>query len=184
VFGGREGGHVAAGLGDDHLGRVAPDAGDRAQQLNRRCERAELLFDRGRELVDCLVEVVDVRDPPDDHDVLGVETALQRFPQRGDLLRNRPRARSASTTGSVVPDTSASEHRAPGLAHHVANDAVELDPGVLHHLVQPVHLALEIADLALAIPGQVAQRPHRLRWHQARPQQPGLQQLAKPLPMW
>jgi hypothetical protein len=161
VFGGREGGHVAAGLGDDHLGRVAPDAGDRAQQLNRRCERAELLFDRGRELVDCLVEVVDVRDPPDDHDVLGVETALQRSRSAGIFLRNRPRARSASTTGSVVPDTSASSIARPDLRIMSLTTQSSLIP---------------VSCIAL--------RPHRLRWHQARPQQPGLQQLAKPLPMW
>jgi hypothetical protein len=71
VLGQREGAHVAAGLGDDHLGGAAADAGDRAQQLNRRRERAQLLLDHGRELVDRLVEVVDVRqDPPDDQRVL------------------------------------------------------------------------------------------------------------------
>jgi hypothetical protein len=58
--------HVAAGLGDDHLGGAAPNAGDRAQQINRRRERGELLLDRGRELVDRLVEVVDVREDPSD----------------------------------------------------------------------------------------------------------------------
>ena len=42
-------------------------------------------------------------------------------------------------------------------------------------------LALAVVDLRLAIPGQVAQRADRLRRHEARLQQPGLQQLAKPL---
>jgi hypothetical protein len=48
-------------------------------------------------------------------------------------------------------------------------------------LVQPVHFALAVADLALAIARQVAQRADRLRRHQAGPQQPGLEQLAEPL---
>src|ERR671931_184394 len=43
----REDGHVTAGFGDDHLGGAAPDAGDRAQQFNRRGERAELFLNRG-----------------------------------------------------------------------------------------------------------------------------------------
>jgi hypothetical protein len=67
----RKGGHVAAGLGDDHLGGAALHAGDRAQQLNRRRERGDLLLDRGREALDRLVQEVDVgEDLPDDQRVL------------------------------------------------------------------------------------------------------------------
>jgi hypothetical protein len=164
---------VAAGLGDDDLGGAAPDAGDRAQQLHRRRERAELLLDRGRQFVDRLVEVVDVRqDPPDDQRVLDVEAALERFAQRGDLLA-RLAARELGEHDRVggARDERV-EHRATGLAHHVGGDAVEFDPGVLHHLVQPVHLTLTITDLALAIPRQVAQRPDGLGRHQARRNSP------------
>jgi hypothetical protein len=46
VLGGRESAHVAAGLGDDDLGGASLDAGDRAQQLKRRLEKADLLLDR------------------------------------------------------------------------------------------------------------------------------------------
>ena len=56
-----------------------------------------------------------------------------------------------------------------------------LMPGVLEDLVQPRGLALAVVDLRLAIAGQVPQRADRLGRHEARPQQPGLQQLAQPL---
>ena len=43
--------------------------------------------------------------------------------------------------GRVVPEISASSIAAPGLAEDVRGDAVELDPGVLQRLVQPVGFA-------------------------------------------
>ena len=75
---------------------------------------------------------------------------------------------------------SASSIARPGLAEDVGGDAVELDPGVLEHLVQPVGLALALRDLRLAVAGQVPQRPDRLGRHEARPQQARLGQLAQP----
>ena len=159
VLGRREGGHVAAGLGDYHFGRAAPDTRDRAEQLNRRRERAQLLLDRARELVDRLVEIVDVReDPPDDQDVLSVKAALQRCPQRGQLLAQLAAREIGEHARVGRAGHERVEHRAAGLAHHVGGDAIEFDAGVLHHLVQPVHLALAITDLALAVARQVAQR--------------------------
>src|SRR3954466_7344860 len=65
------------------------------------------------------------------------------------------------------------EHVAPGLAHHVRCDAVELDAGVFERLVQPVDLAGALLDLRLAIAREVAQLAERLRAHEARlPAQP------------
>ena len=80
----------------------------------------------------------------------------------------------------VVPATSASSIARPDLPSTSDGDAVELDAGVLEHLVQPVGLALTLADLRLAIARQIAQRADRLGRHEAGPQQPGLQQLAQP----
>jgi hypothetical protein len=48
------------------------------------------------------------------------------------------------------------EHRPPGDAEDVAGEAVELDPGVLEDLVQPVGLTLTFPDLRLAVAVQVA----------------------------
>jgi hypothetical protein len=48
MAGGGEDRHVGTDLGDDHLGGALLDAGDRAEQLNRPRERADLLLDRGR----------------------------------------------------------------------------------------------------------------------------------------
>src|SRR3990170_2377511 len=72
------------------------------------------------------------------------------------------------------------EHCSPGCAEDVGGDAVELDAGVLEDLVQPVSLALTLADLRLAVAGHVAQRPDRLRRHETAPQKPRLEQLAEP----
>ena len=75
---GRKARHVGADLDDDAFGTAALDAGDRAQQLNRRRERADLLLDRVREPVDLLVEEVDVReDRADPERVMGVEVTFE-----------------------------------------------------------------------------------------------------------
>src|SRR5206468_138644 len=58
--------------------------------------------------------------------------------------------------------------------------AVELDPGVLEDLVQPIRFPLALTDLRLAVARQVAQRADRLRRYEARLQKPRLQQLAQP----
>src|SRR3954469_8339359 len=57
---GRELGHVGADLGEDALRAAALDAGHRAQQFNRRRERADLFLDHAGELFDLLVEEIDV----------------------------------------------------------------------------------------------------------------------------
>jgi hypothetical protein len=58
--------------------------------------------------------------------------------------------------------------------------AVQLDPGVLKRLVQPVGLPRALLDLGLAIPREVPQRTDRLGRHEARFQQPGLRELTQP----
>ena len=71
-----EAAHVDADLGDDHLGGAPLDAGDRAEQLNRRGERGELRLDLVGEQLDLLVEEVEVgEDRRDDQRVLGIEAA-------------------------------------------------------------------------------------------------------------
>src|SRR3954468_16850963 len=56
-----------------HSAPAALDAGDRAEQLNRRRERADLLLDHCGELLDLLIEKVDVaQDRTDPQPVVGV----------------------------------------------------------------------------------------------------------------
>ena len=114
VLGAREDAHVGADLGDDAFGAAPLNAGDRAEQLNGRGERADLLLDRLREPVDLLVEEVDVgEDRPDPGRVQPVEAALERLLERGQLLAQAALANSASTCGSVVPAISASSIARP-----------------------------------------------------------------------
>jgi hypothetical protein len=72
------------------------------------------------------------------------------------------------------------EHVAPGLAHHVGRDAVELDPCVFERLVQAIDLAGALLDLCLAVSSEVAQLADRLGRHETGPQQARLGRLTKP----
>src|SRR5688500_86726 len=77
---GRDPGPAGADLADDALRAAALDAGHRAHQLNRRRERADLLVDHARELVDLLVQEIDVaQDRADPEPVMGVEVSGQRL---------------------------------------------------------------------------------------------------------
>ena len=99
VLGGREDAHVGADLGDDHLGCAPLNAGDRAEQLNGRRERGDLLLDRVREPVDLLVEEVDVgEDRADPQRVQLIEAALERLLERREL-----RAQPALAPGRRAP---------------------------------------------------------------------------------
>ena len=109
-----------------------------------------------------------------------VEAALERLLQRRDLGAQPALGQLGEHLGVGRAVDQRVEHRAARDAEDVGRDAVELDPGVLERLVQPVGLPGALLDLRLAIPGQVPQRPDRLGRHEARPQQPGLGQLAQP----
>src|SRR5713226_6589666 len=89
-------------------------------------------------------------------------------------LRKRPVSASLSAGDERL------EHQAHGDAERPGGDAGELDARVLEHLVQALHLPASLLDLRLAVTGQIAQLADRLRWHEARPYQPVLDQLTDP----
>src|SRR3954454_24048016 len=134
----------------------------------------ELLLDRLRQALDVLVEEVDVgEDRANPEAVVLVEVARQRFARGGDLLAHLPPRELRQRVRIGLAGDQRVEHVAPGLAHHVRCDAVELDAGVFERLVQPVDLAGALLDLRLAIAREVAQLADRLRAHEARlPAQP------------
>jgi hypothetical protein len=134
------------------LGGALLDAGDRAQQLNRRPERADLLFDRVREPLDLLVEEVQVReDRADQQRVQRLEATLQCLLQRRDLLAQLAAGQLGEHLGVGRAGHERVEHRAAALAEDVGGDAVELDAGVLRRLVQPLRLALALGDLRASV---------------------------------
>jgi hypothetical protein len=140
--GGGKARHVDADLGDDALGAAVLDAGHRAQQLNRRRERADLLLDHVGALFDLLVQEVDVaQDRADPQPVMGVDMPLQGLAQRGDLLAHLPAGQLGEHRRVALAGDQRVEHVAPGLAQDVRRDGVELDAGVFERLVQPVDLA-------------------------------------------
>src|SRR3954471_12119037 len=133
---GRELGHVGADLGEDALRAAALDAGHRAQQFNRRRERADLFLDHAGELFDLLVEEIDVaQDRADPQPVMGVEVSGERLAQGGDLLAHLPPRQFGEDRGIGLAGDERVEHVAPGLAHDVCRDGVELDAGVFERLV-------------------------------------------------
>ncbi len=78
---GREHGHVEPAFGDQDLGGVCLNAGDRAQQLDDVGVRSEHELDPLGEVLQCGVERVDVREQLGDHDpvVLDREAARERL---------------------------------------------------------------------------------------------------------
>jgi hypothetical protein len=94
-------------------------------------------------------------DAPDDQRVFGVEAALEGFSERREFLAKQTAREIGHERWVGGPGDERVEPRAAGAAHHVGGHQVELDAGVLHDLVQPVHLALAIADLRLATARQV-----------------------------
>ena len=98
----------------------------------------------------------------------------------GIFLRSLPLASSASTSGSRSPATRARSIARPDTPKHVGGDRVQLDPGVLQGLLDPLALGGVGLDQPLAVAGQVPQLPDRRRRHEAAPQQPVLEQLGQP----
>ena len=173
--------HVGADLADDAFGAAVLDADDRAQQLNRRRDRADLLFDHAGELFDLLVQEIDVaQDRSDPQPMVGVEVSGERLAQRGDLLAHLLARQLGEHVRVGLAGDQRVEHVAPGLAQDVRGDRVELDAGVFERLVQPVDLTGALLDLRLAIAGEVAQLADRLGRHEVGLQQPRFGELAQP----
>ena len=174
--------HVGADLGDDHLGGAPLHAGDRAEQLNRRRERADLLLDRVREPVDLLVEEVEVREDRADDDARARRRSGPRAPRAAPAASCAacPLASSASTAGSVVPATSASSIARPDTPRMSVATQSSLMPVSSRILCSRLASRWRSSICALAVARQVAQRADRLGRHEAGAQQPGLQQLAQP----
>ena len=77
----------------------------------------------------------------DEEGVASAEVAERGVSRAGSFLRSLPRARSARTSGSVVPANRASEHGTTGGAEQARGDRGELDPGVVEALVEAVGVA-------------------------------------------
>jgi hypothetical protein len=128
-----------------------------------------------REGGDRLVEEVDVgEDLADEQGVVAGEAALERFAQRRQLGAQASACQLGEQVGVVGAADERLEHRPPGDAEHVARDRGELDPCVLEHLVEPLHLARALLDLRLPVAGQVAQLADRARRYEARADEPVL----------
>ncbi len=175
--------HVGADLSDHRFGGALGDAGDRGGQRDGGLPgRAQLGLDRVRKLGDVLVQEVQMgQDRADDQRVVRFEATLKRLPERRDLGAQLPFGQVGEHPGVGGSGHQRVEHRATRDTEDVGGDAVELDPGVLQRLVQPVGLALALGDLRLAIPGQRPQPALGLGRHEAAAQQAGLHQLTKPL---
>ena len=80
-----------------------------------------------------------------------------------------------------LPGDQRLDHLPAGLDQELAGHRVDLDPGVLQHLGQPLALAGALLDELLAVPRPLPQRRHLRVRDEAGPQQPVLMQLGDPL---
>ena len=133
------------------LGGAPLDAGDRAQQLNGRRERARSARrSLGQTCAICSSrKSMCARIAPTSSACMRVEAALQRLAQRRDLLAQPALGQLGQHLGVGRPGDERVEHRAARDAEDVRRDAVELDAGVLQHLVQPVGLPRALRICAL-----------------------------------
>src|SRR5664280_1389996 len=105
---GAEAGHVCAGLGDDDFGGGLLDPGDGHQAFNLWGERAHLLVDSRRELLDGGGQLVDARQVHAAQErVVLTKVAGQGLDQGGDLGSHPAPAISAMTCASSSPSMSA-----------------------------------------------------------------------------
>ena len=131
---------------------------------------------------DRLIQVLDVGEQVRDRGARGgrVKRPSSAARKAGSFARSLPFASSASARDRLAL-AERLEHRLARCAEHVGGDARELDVGVLEQLLQAVRLARALPHQRLAIAGQVAQLADRLGRHEARAQEPMLEQLAQPL---
>ena len=96
------------------------NAGDRAEQLNGRRERGDLILDCVREAVDLLIQEVDVReDRADPQRVQLVEATLERLFERGQLRSQAPLRQLGEHLGVGRAVHERVEHRPAGDAEDV-----------------------------------------------------------------
>ena len=180
--GGREPGHVRAGLGDDHLRDLRPDPGDGLQQLDLVLPRLAGLGDHRVQLGQGLLDQVQ----PTQHragqpGVVGVEVPGQRLGQIGDLAPHPALRQLGEPQRIGFAVDHRGQHRPRRHRLQARRDRGQLDAGVLQHQLQPDDLPGPVTHQLHPVPGQHPQ-PADLRWrHERRRQQPVLQQLRDPL---
>ena len=166
--GGREAGHVDADLGDDALGGPFPDPGDGVEPVTGLAKGSHHPVDHLAlvELGDRRFEVVEVIQDHSQHDAWCSRNRPRSASRSaGILLRSTPLASSASTSGRVRRPPGP-QHQPARHAQHVRGDRVELDPGVLEHLLHPLLLGGVGLDQPLAVAGQVPQLADLGRGHE------------------
>jgi len=104
-----------------------------------------------------LVAVIDARQRLRDHErVMGAKAALQRLAQRWQLGPQSPLGKLGERLGVADPGHQRLQHRPARDPQDVGGHAGQLDPGVLQHLLQPLHLTGALVDDRLAVAGEVA----------------------------
>src|SRR5262249_35035900 len=151
--GGGEPRHVAAGLGDDHLGDALADAGDGDQPAMTgwngaaaaaaRTSSSAILTVRWSQASRCSRHIWPCE---------AVNRPSQAICSPSILRRNTPLARLASTPGLRSPAISASIMVRPDTPSRSLATEPGLDPGVLQHLGQPLALADPPLDELLPLP--------------------------------
>ncbi|GFP32800.1 hypothetical protein HKBW3S42_01108 [Candidatus Hakubella thermalkaliphila] len=111
---GRKAAHVHSNLSNDCLGRPLTHPGGGADSLDLFGKRGQATFHLLADPFNGFIQKVQMGENLLQHKALmGTETALQSLLALRKLLRSRPRARSATTWGSVLPESRASSMALP-----------------------------------------------------------------------
>ena len=182
VGGGAEHGHVRPAFGEQHDRGPDGDAGNGAHPLQRCGKRCRGPVQCGVELGDGGVEEVDVGEHLRDQQtvVSCPESAGQGLAQGGDLRAQPAAGQLGQRVRVVLPGEKRLQDGPPGLGQQCGGDAGQLDPGVLHDLLQPLHDAGAFLDQGAAVPGQIAQLADRGWGYEAGPDQAVLDHLRDP----
>jgi hypothetical protein len=182
VPGGAEHGHVRSAFGEQHDRGADRDTGDGAHPCEHGLKRCRRAVESGVEFGDGGVEEVDVRQHLGDQQAVmsDAEAAGQGLAQGGDLRAEPATGQLGQRVRVVLPHQQRLQDGPPGLGQQRRGDAGQLDPGVQHHLLQPLDHAGAFLDQGAPVPGQITQLPDRWRRDEAGPNQAVFDHLRDP----
>jgi hypothetical protein len=179
---GREAGHVRAGLGDDHLRDLLSYARNGLQQFQLVRPRGERGGEHSIEFGEGVLDQLQaVQHGAGQLGVARVEMPGQRLGQGRDLGAHLAAGQFGQHRRITLAGDQRVQHRPRRDRGQARGDHRQLDRRVLQHQLQPGGLPGAIAHQLHPVAGQHPQPSDVGRRHEARPDQPALQQLGDPL---
>jgi hypothetical protein len=156
MAGGGEHRHVHPDLGNDRLRSPLAHPGDGGQPVSGPSERGHHLIDAAIQRGDGALQMLQVgKGQAHQHGVMVPEAALQRLAQLGELASQPATGQLGQDLRVALPSDQGGQHRPARDPNHVGGHRVQLDPGVLQGLLDPLDLGGVGLDQALAVAGEI-----------------------------